>query len=103
MTRWSPILGALALFLLAPSPEASEVRLDEVVARAPREVVVRSAIEDNPLLELLQRAQLESTGADVSLAFPVAAGTRLAAGPITGRAALALATDAPVTTVEMSF
>jgi 2',3'-cyclic-nucleotide 2'-phosphodiesterase / 3'-nucleotidase / 5'-nucleotidase len=103
MTRWSSILGALALLLVAPSAEASEVRLDEVVARAPREVVVRSAVEDNPLLELLQRAQLQSTGADVALAFPVPVGTRLAAGPITGRAALALAPDARVTTVEMSF
>jgi 2',3'-cyclic-nucleotide 2'-phosphodiesterase/3'-nucleotidase len=103
MKLGSTILGVATLLFLGPRSGASEVRLDEVVARTPREVSVRSALEDNAILELVHRALLEGTGADVSLAFPVPAGTRLAAGPITAREALALAADEPVATVEMSF
>ena len=96
------VLSLAALFLLSPSPRADEMRLDDVVARATRDVVVRSALEDNALLELRHRALLDVGGAEVSLALPLAAGTRVPAGPITVRGALALAPlDERVRVIEL--
>ncbi len=96
------IPALVALLIPSSSPRADEIRLDDVVARAPREVVVRSALEDNALLELCHRALLDATGADVSLAFPLPAGTRVAAGAITARQALAWsAADDRIATVPL--
>ena len=96
------ILSLLAL-LISPSLRADEIRLDDVVARATRDVVVRSALEDNALLDLCHRSLLEASGAEVSLAFPLPPGVRLQAGPITVRQALALAPkDEPIVVVELT-
>ena len=90
-----PIISLLAT-LLHPSPGlgAEELRLDEVVAAAPRTLVVRTPYEDHPLLELIHRAQLHATGAEASIAQSPPAGTRIPAGPVTVRQVLALAPPA---------
>jgi len=87
------ILIASVLFfapLAAPTARAAGPALDEVVAQSPVELVAPSAYADNPLIEQIHRAQLDATHADVSLAAPLSPGTRLAAGAVTARAALAL-------------
>src|SRR5262245_40674517 len=84
------VLACAAVFYPSPSPHADEVRPDEVLAKATRDVVARSAFEDNALLELEHRALLDATGAEASLCFPYPPGTRLAAGPIQARQVLDL-------------
>jgi 2',3'-cyclic-nucleotide 2'-phosphodiesterase/3'-nucleotidase len=103
MKLGSSHLALVALTCIAPSLHADEIRLDDVVARAPREVIVREALEDNALLRLRHASLLEATGAEVSLSFPVPRGTRVPAGPITVRQTLALAPgDERIAVVEMT-
>ena len=97
------ILGCAALLFPHPSSHAEEIRLDDVVARAPRAVVAGSAFADNGLLELRHRALLEAGQAQVALAFPLPSGTVIPAGPITVREALALEPrDERVAVIELT-
>jgi 2',3'-cyclic-nucleotide 2'-phosphodiesterase (5'-nucleotidase family) len=96
MKLGSWIVGVLGAFLLAsPSFAADSIAPDQPVARAVRDLVVRSPYEDGPLLELVHRAQLEAAGADVSLAPPLPEGLRLPAGPVTAGDILSLAPAEP--------
>ena len=84
------ILVFAALLVLHPSSRADETRLDDVVAKATRDVVAGSALADNALMELRYRALMDAGRAQVTLSFPTPTGTRIPAGPITVRQALAL-------------
>jgi 2',3'-cyclic-nucleotide 2'-phosphodiesterase/3'-nucleotidase len=86
------LIGSFLLAsLLSTAPARAAVPApDDTVARARAELAAPSPFADNPLLEQLHRAQLDATQADVSLSFPLPAGARLPAGPVTVRAALEL-------------
>lgn len=92
-----------ALLFMHPSSYAEELRLDDVVAHAKRDVVAASPFEDNALLELRHRALMEAGRAQVSLADPLPRGTRIPAGPITVRQVVALEPrDERVVVLEMA-
>ena len=66
--------------------ERTQAWLNTVVAQLDRDLSARTArLEDHPLVELIQRAQLAATGADVSLAALFSTSTRWRAGPVTLR------------------
>lgn len=72
--------------LLAPYAARTKAALDEVVGRALKPLASPGGrFADNALLQLVQRAQLEATGADVSLATTFDPAQRIPAGPITVR------------------
>ncbi len=75
----------VALALLLPGlAVADEMRLDQVVAHASRDLVgPRAGFEDASLTELVQRAMLEATGADAALSAPLAGGARIGKGAVT--------------------
>ena len=82
-----PALSALG----RPYAQASRAMLDEVVGKATE---VLSApygrFADNPLLQMIQRCQIDASGADVSLAAMFDPGQTIPAGPITRRDLLRL-------------
>src|SRR5207247_2063721 len=72
--------------LAAADHEAARGRLAEVVGQAAREIgSPRGRFDDGPLWELIQRAELGASGADVSLAALPDTAARIAAGPVTRR------------------
>ena len=74
------------LELTRATHERTEAWLNTVVAELDRDLDARDArLEDHPLVELIQRAQLAATGADVSLAALFSTFTRWRVGPITVR------------------
>lgn len=74
-----------------PYHRATEAALTETLAVASREIgSPHGRLEDGGLWELIQRVQLEATGADVSLAPLFAPATRIAPGPVTLRDAMAI-------------
>jgi len=74
------------LELTRATHERTEAWLNTVVAELDRDLDARDArLEDHPLVELIQRAQLAATGADVSLAALFSTFTRWRAGPLTVR------------------
>jgi 2',3'-cyclic-nucleotide 2'-phosphodiesterase / 3'-nucleotidase / 5'-nucleotidase len=85
-----PVHAPLADFA-RPYHESTEAALSETLGVASREIASpHGRLEDNGLWELVQRAQLEATGAEVSLAAMFDPNVRIAAGPVTVRHALAL-------------
>ncbi|MGH9804583.1 MAG: bifunctional metallophosphatase/5'-nucleotidase, partial [Candidatus Acidiferrales bacterium] len=74
------------LELTRAAHERTETWLNTVVAQLDADLDARTArLEDHPLVELIQRAQLAATGADVSLAALFSTATRWRAGPVTVR------------------
>ena len=74
------------LELTRAAHERTEAWLNTVVAQLDTGLSARTArLEDHPLVELIQRAQLAATGADVSLAALFSTSTRWRAGPVTVR------------------
>jgi 2',3'-cyclic-nucleotide 2'-phosphodiesterase/3'-nucleotidase len=74
------------LELTRAAHERAEAWLNTVVAQLDADLDARTArFEDHPLVELIQRAQLVATGADVSLAALFSTATRWRAGPVTIR------------------
>jgi 2',3'-cyclic-nucleotide 2'-phosphodiesterase (5'-nucleotidase family) len=85
-----PADSALVAFA-EPYHRATEVAMAETLGVALRELgSPRGRLEDGALWELIQRVQLEATGADVSLAALPDTGLRIPAGPITLRQVMAL-------------
>lgn len=79
---------ALAAFAL-PYHRTAQAALDQPIGRALRTVdSPRGRFEEGPLWELLHRAQLAATGAEVSLAALFDPEARIPAGPVTVRDAL---------------
>jgi len=71
---------------LAGYAARTKAALDEVVGRAAGPLFSPGGrFADNALLQLVQRAQLDATGADVSLATLFDPAQRIAAGPVTVR------------------
>ncbi len=82
-----PAIEAIA----RPYHDATEALLSKVIGEATVALDGSDArLRDNPLHELIHRAQLEATGADVSLSAMFAPRVRVPAGPITVRDAFAI-------------
>ena len=80
-----PAMAAMA----APVHAATERALSQVVANTTRTMASPTGrAADSPVWELVHRAQLEASGADVSLAALYDADVRLEAGPVTLRQVL---------------
>lgn len=90
--------------LVAPYAQVARESLDVVEAQALGEFAARfGRFTDSPLWRLIQRAQLETTGADVSLAALPDPAQRIAAGPVRVRDLLRLYPyDNTLAVVEMS-
>jgi 2',3'-cyclic-nucleotide 2'-phosphodiesterase/3'-nucleotidase len=74
------------LDLTREAHERTERELNTVVARLDRDLDGRTGhIEDHPLVDIIHRAQLEATGADVSLAALFGTFTHWKVGPVTMR------------------
>lgn len=85
-----PADPALAAFA-EPYHRATQAALAETLGVASQEIgAPRGRLEDGPLWELIQRVQLEATGADVSLAALPDTSVRIPPGPITLRHLMAL-------------
>ncbi len=77
--------------LAAPYHAAAQAALSEVVGEAAREIASpRGRFDDGAPWELIQRAQLDASGADVSLAALPDPSARIARGPVTVRDLLRL-------------
>ncbi len=89
---------------LAPYGERTKAALDEVVGTAGGELAAPGGrFSDNALLQLIQRAQMAATGADVSLAAMYDPAQVIAAGPIRVRDLVRLYPyDNTIVTVELS-
>ena len=90
--------------IAAPHHQAARAALDEVVCTATREIgAPRGRLDDGPLWELIQRAQLAASGADVSLTALADPTVRWAPGPVTRRDLLrALIYENKLTVLELS-
>jgi len=72
--------------IAASHHEAARAALGEVVGAAAREIgAPRGRLDDGALWELIQRAQLAASGADVSLASLADPAARFSPGPVTRR------------------
>jgi 2',3'-cyclic-nucleotide 2'-phosphodiesterase (5'-nucleotidase family) len=81
--------SALAAFAL-PYHRDTNAALDQPIGTAARDIgAPRGRLEDGPLWELIQQAQLHATGADVSLAALFDPNAKLPKGRVTLRDALA--------------
>lgn len=77
--------------LAAPYHEATERYLETPIAMSTKNLSGKYArYEDNPLLDVIQRAQIDAGHADISMATMLYAGVRIPAGPVTVRQAAAL-------------
>ena len=77
--------------LAAPYQEAPEKYLNTPIANSEKELSGRyERYEDGPLLDLIQKVQLEAGHADVSMATLFYTGVRIPAGPVTVRQAAEL-------------
>ena len=87
-----------------PYHEASRASLGDVVCSASREIgAPRGRLDDGPLWELIQRAQLSASGADVSLATLADPSARFGPGPVTRRDLLrAIVYENRLTVLEMT-
>src|SRR5262245_16568315 len=96
----------VVMLLLCPSGAfaAGAVNPDDVVARAIRELAApRAGFEDGPLMQWIQRAMIEATGAEAAISSPLPAGIRIVAGPIRRRDLEPLApSDLRLTTTSMT-
>ena len=101
-----PLALLWIVFGLSPAVAhaADSMRLDDVVAHARHALEgPRVGFEDGPLMELVQRAMVSATGAEVALATPLPPGIRLGPGPIAVRDLLHLApTDLRIATLTLS-
>jgi 2',3'-cyclic-nucleotide 2'-phosphodiesterase / 3'-nucleotidase len=79
------------LKLTAPYEEATEKYLDTPIATSDKSMNgARARYEDDPLVDLIHRVQLEAGHADVSLATMFFPGVQIPKGPVTVRQAAAL-------------
>lgn len=77
--------------LAQPYQQATQAWLGKVVAHSTAELNTETArIEANPLVALLQRAQMHAAGAEVSLAAAFSTGVHIPAGAVTVRQLCAL-------------
>jgi 2',3'-cyclic-nucleotide 2'-phosphodiesterase/3'-nucleotidase len=77
--------------LAAPYQEATEKYLNTPIANSEKELSGRyERYEDGPLVDLIQKVQLEAGHADVSMATLFYTGVRIPAGPVTVRQAAEL-------------
>ncbi len=92
------------LKLAAPYEAATEKYLDTPIAASERALDgTRGRYEDDPLVDLIQRVQLEAGHADVSMATMFFTGAQIPKGPVTVRQAAALYVyDNTLYTVEMT-
>ena len=77
--------------LAEPYHDQTEKYLDTPIARSESDLSGKYArYQDSPLLDVIQRAQLEAGHADVSMATMLYAGAHIAVGPVTVRQAVSL-------------